>query len=224
MRRVVHGFDAKTPELKLTRSLIAKSRRNAKAGFPRRWYLTDPTRSPDPAAIVRRLPAGSGVILRHYDHPEREVLAKVLGHICRQRHIVFLIAGDARLAQRIKADGIHLPDRTAARAGTRRRRNPYWIVSIAIHSRASIGRYIDADIGFISPVFPTDSHAAAPGLGPVRLAGLTLSAAPLSCFALGGVNEMNFQRLRGVRVKGFGGIACFNSALDQRSSKMAEWR
>ncbi|HMA51109.1 MAG TPA: thiamine phosphate synthase, partial [Magnetospirillaceae bacterium] len=75
--------------------------------------VTDERRGGDPLAMAARLPAGSWVIFRHYDAPDRSVLAMRLAAVCRKRRLKLFIAGDPILARSVKA-GLHLPDWLAA--------------------------------------------------------------------------------------------------------------
>src|SRR5262245_48620652 len=79
------------------------------SNIPALWFLTDQERTGDPAAAAARLPAGSGIILRHYQDPNREALAHRLSALARDRDLTLLIGADAGLAQRVKAHGVHMP-------------------------------------------------------------------------------------------------------------------
>lgn len=201
-------------QLKTLRPYIALGHAPRKAvsrsRLPRRWLLTDP-RQPNPLAVIARLPSGCGVILRHYDDAERAALARQVSALCRRRGLVLLIAGDERLAIDARAAGVHLPEAAGARAGAVKRRHPRWIVTCAAHGAAAIRAAREADAVLVSPVFPTRSHPGAPTLGPVRFASLACCAKRLGLrvYALGGVNDCSFQRLRGSRPAGFAGIDAF---------------
>ena len=68
--------------------------------------LTDGVRLPDPLPAAATLPRGAGVILRHYDDPDRPALARELASLCRHRGLRLLIAGDGPLAAQAEAAGI----------------------------------------------------------------------------------------------------------------------
>ena len=78
--------------------------------LPHLYFMTDPVRTPNPVKIARHLPRGTGVILRHYNIPDRYSLAKDLKRVCQDRSLILIIAGDARLAKSVAADGLHLPE------------------------------------------------------------------------------------------------------------------
>ena len=76
--------------------------------LPRLWLFTDERRLADPRASVARLPRGkAGVVLRHDGYPDRAALGRDLARICRERRLVLVVAGDVRLAAKLRA-GVHL--------------------------------------------------------------------------------------------------------------------
>jgi thiamine-phosphate pyrophosphorylase len=169
--------------------------------------LSDTLRLADPRAAICRLPAGSGFIFRHYDHPQRETLARELLQLCRRRRIVFLLAGDWQMAVRIQAGGAHFPETLAHQARAMRRVKPDALVTVAAHDLGALRRAhrFGADAVLLSPVFATQSHPGGRALGPVRFAKLS-HAARLPVLALGGVNTHNARRLKGGGAAGIAAI------------------
>jgi len=138
------------------------------AGLPVLWLFTDAARLPDPRATAARLPKGlSGIVLRHDGAPGRKALGRDLARICRERRLMLVVAGDARLAARLHA-GLHLRRGRRPRAGIR----PGGLVTSSAHSIGELARArrAGAALVFLSPVFPTLSHTGVPALGPVRWA------------------------------------------------------
>lgn len=172
--------------------------------------ITDRNRLAEPERAVRALPPGSAVIVRDYGWPGRRALALRLGRLCRARGLRLLVAGDARLAYALHADGLHLPEHRVAAVGHAWRlwRRAGFLVTAAAHTRGAIARAAGcgADAVLVSPVFPTASHPGAPGLGVLRLARL-IRASPLPVYALGGITAATARRLAGSGVAGFAGIA-----------------
>lgn len=170
--------------------------------------MTDAARLAKPEALFDRLPAGAAVLLRDYDAPGRTALAEALRVATRRRGLMLLVGGDWRLAARVEADGLHLPERQA-RAGHRfDRARPDWLITAAAHSRAALiaAARAGADAALLSPVFPTRSHPDARPLGPVRFAALTRGA-PLPVYALGGIDGRARRRLGACGMAGFAGIS-----------------
>ncbi|CAA7621191.1 thiamine phosphate synthase [Magnetospirillum sp. SS-4] len=199
---------------------LANAARSLNASRHRRWrgpallLVTDEVRLPDPLPAMMRLPPGAGVLLRHYRSPDRQDLARSVAALARRRRLVLLVAGDWRLAARLGADGLHLPEGLARHGvlapalGWLRRRN--LLLSVACHSRSALGRAarLGADSALLSPAFATRSHAGATPIGPVRF-GLWSRAARLAVIALGGVDGRGARRLPGGSAAGLAAIGGF---------------
>lgn len=189
-------------------------------------FMTDRRRIANPEPVLRAMPAGAAVIYRDYDDPRREATARRYRAICRARGVLFLVAGDAALAERVGADGVHWPARfpsfekgarelPAARRPALREIPPFskeggFIVTAAAHSAADLARAasIGAHLAFLSPVFPTQSHPGAEHLGSGRFKALA-AASPVPVLALGGVDEKNAALLGGMCVAGLAAIEAF---------------
>ncbi|EKV32184.1 Thiamin-phosphate pyrophosphorylase [Caenispirillum salinarum AK4] len=182
---------------------LASRRAGAKTRRVPTLTVTDTRRMPDPAAVAATLPRGAAIVFRHYEAPDRESLGVHLAAVCRRRGISFLVAGDWRLAARLGADGLHLPE-GLARHGILSpallwRRRTGGLLTIAAHDRSALaiaGR-LKADAALLSPVFPTASHPGAATLGPWR-ASLWARTAPRPVMALGGMSPHRVRRLAGV--------------------------
>jgi thiamine-phosphate pyrophosphorylase len=179
------------------------------AGVPRLLLLSDPRRLPDPRPAVAGLPRGAGVIARGV----AAALLADLARLCRCRGVVLLVAADGQAALRHGA-GLHLPDRTPARAllpfllRRRGRRRP--LLVCAAHGRRGVvrARRLGADAILLSPAFPTASHPGAPALGPLRWAALA-RAAGRPALALGGITATTAARLPPRVAAGLAGIGAF---------------
>ena len=190
--------------------LIAWARavkRRTHAQHPILWLFTDATRGRDPLAAAARLPKGlCGVVFRHDGAANRAALGRALARICRARRLGLVVAGDARLAQALRA-GIHLrggrwPGVVAANL------RPTRLVTSSAHDYKELrrARLAGAAIVFLSPAFPTESHPGAPALGAARWAALARGGGCAAVYALGGVNGTTAKRLapfcRGARAIG----------------------
>lgn len=182
---------------------------------PVAWFVTDPARVRDVVRAVAALPRGVGVIFRHYDAPERAHLAKTLARLCRARGLLFIVAGDWRLAAAVGADGLHLPEYAAAlgpAAGARLwRKNSRAALTVAAHGARGLARArgLAADAALLSPVFPTHSHPDRAALGVTRARTLA-RAASIPVLALGGVTP---KMLPALIATGFAGIAGIGFAV-----------
>lgn len=183
--------------------------------FPLITVMTDSLRLAKPQDIVQHLPVGSVIVFRHYDAPDRLQLGQTLRRLTRRRGQILLVAGaDWQLAERLGADGLHLPE-GLARHGVLAPllswcRNRGRILSVAAHTPLALSRAaaLGADWAILSPIFSTASHPNARPLGPLKMR-LLVQRADLPLVALGGVNEHTVRQLRH---SGLAGVA-FGSAM-----------
>ena len=182
--------------------------------LPQRILLTDSVRLADPRDAIRALPARSGVILRHYNVPDRAGLARELLAICRPKKIPLIIAGDVRLAKAIGADGLHLPeDMLSHRLGHWRKwLSPENFLSVAAHSPKALRKAAAASANFalLSPIFQTKSHPESRAIGINRFANWTTNA-PLPVYALGGVTHQHEGRILATGAAGWAAIGAFSN-------------
>lgn len=177
-------------------------RRRKPSGIPAVMLVTDEDRLPDPRPVMARLPPGTGILFRHYGCPGREALARQVAVIARRRRLVLVVAGAHwRLAARLGAAGVHLPEAVARLpnlAGLRLwLKHKRGILLVASHSPAGLARAarLGAHGALLSPVFVTASHPQAIPVGPLRFA-LWARQARLPVVALGGVTEISVRSVR----------------------------
>jgi len=200
---------------RLARAKLARvaGRLNARYGttLPSLILLTDDMRVADPIAAARGLPQGSAVILRHRDSAERARLAAALTLVARENGLLISIAGDARLALEMAADGIHFAEKDAALAAHCRVLNPELFITLAAHSERALlaAARAGANAALLAPLFSTKSHPGKNGIGIMRTR-LTVARAPLPVYALGGVTSETANRLRESK---FAGIAAIEGLL-----------
>ncbi|MFB9353342.1 thiamine phosphate synthase [Sneathiella chinensis] len=174
------------------------------------YYFTDDKRGLDPRRIADQLPKGCGIILRHYNTPDRANMAEQLSEICKERRLRLSISNDPALSARLKVPGCHLPEYRIPQVPRLKSRYPGLTFTVACHSRRSLhlAARVGADAAFLSPLFPTRSHPGARTLGPVR-AGLLLRDIPIPVYALGGITPKSWQQLSLLPFAGFGAIDGF---------------
>lgn len=176
--------------------------------WPTLWLFTDPDRTPDLLAAAARLPRDAGLVLRTFGRSEVDAQAPALMALARRRGLVVLVGADDRLAARLGADGVHLPQRLVAVLPRLRARHPAWRFTVAAHGAASLRRAAraGADAAFLSPVLPSLSPSAGSPLGAVRTAALVRMAG-LPVFGLGGIDGATAQRLAGAGLAGLAGVS-----------------
>lgn len=166
----------------------------ARQPLPRIWLLTDERQGDGLLGAVARLPAGAGILFRHYSLAEvarRDLFERVRAAAPGP----LLLAGPAEQARAWGADGSH---GRGPGAGLR---------SAPVHDLAEIrsAERAGADLLFLSPVYPTSSHPGAPGLGLAKFAWLARRTA-LPVIALGGMNAARGKRLASFGAYGWAGI------------------
>jgi thiamine-phosphate pyrophosphorylase len=168
----------------------------ARSPLPPLVFVTDPARTPDPAAIAARLPQGAGVIYRAFGAADAVGIAQRLRRVADARGLILLIGADADLAARVGADGVHLPERLIGQGRRLRARRPQWLLTAAAHNARAVRRahLAGLDAALVSPVFTSLSPSANGALGPIRFASL-VRLARLPVYALGGVNGGTASRL-----------------------------
>lgn len=170
-------------------------------------FMTDTERTANPEFILQRLRPGTVVVFRHYDAADRMALGRRLAALSRHLGLTFVVAGDRRLARRLGADGLHLPEDMVRRRHRFAPAQDTWPVSAAAHDEASARRAARAgvDLILLSPVFPTNSHPGRPALGPHRLARVCRSIS-VPVLALGGVGPATVRRVLTAGAAGVAGI------------------
>ena len=187
---------------RLSRAQLARAaqRLSVPSPLPPLILMTDEERLSDPLAAARALPRGSLVIARA--RTQLEPLARAV----LQLPLRVLIAGDAPLAARLGAFGVHLPEMRAGEAAHWRARYPQLFFTAAAHSLGALAR-ANIDAFLLSPVFQTESHREGRALGPLR-ASLVARQARVPVYALGGVDARGAGRL-----SGFAGIAAIGALV-----------
>lgn len=123
--------------------------------------------------------------------------------VCQRQRILLLIAEDFRLAKRVCADGVHVPERLAHRIPGLRKANAGWVITTSVHSlraRLHAERLLPHAL-LVSPLFATSSHPGQASLGKTLLAGI-VSGSRLPSFALGGIDASNVSLVSGLPVHG----------------------
>jgi thiamine-phosphate pyrophosphorylase len=179
--------------------------------LPALILMSDEKRLADPSDAARRLPRGAAVLVRHGDARARADLARHLAPLCRACDLVLIVSDDIALAEACGANGLHLPERTAASGeATAIRRRWRGILTVAAHSPSAIARarQIGADAALVSSVFESQSHPGQSAVGLMRFLTWTRRAR-LPVYALGGITAANAGRLRDGNLVGIAGIGGF---------------
>lgn len=195
----------------MTGLTYARSADLASARLPRLFAFTDPQRTPDPLALADALGPGTGLILRHYGRDDLKSLAEPLAKLARRQGFALLIAADPALALRVKADGVHWPERLTGGIRRWRLKAPHLLMTASAHSPAALRRAARlADGVFLSPVFPSNSASAGAPLGIIRAASMARQV-EVPVFALGGVKIHDLPALQARGFYGAGAVEAFSA-------------
>lgn len=155
---------------------------------------------------------GGALLLRdkHNVPAAREDLAQTLRAATTKLDIPLIVHGDAALARRVAADGLHLPSHTPPRAIAG------LIVGCSCHDETELDRAVSAGIDYVmlSPVLA--SPGKGPPLGWDRFAALAQSC-PLPVFALGGLGPEDLAQARTHGAWGIAGIRGFLNSIRSRT-------
>lgn len=128
-------------------------------------------------------------------------------------HATILVADRGDVAAAAGADGVHLPEDGLAPQDVR----SFWpdaIVSRAVHGPEGMARAIGADWVILGHLFPTRSK---PGLDPRSdsVVQTVLARASVPVLGIGGIT---IERARGLRSRGFSGIAVVDAIWQAHDS------
>jgi thiamine-phosphate pyrophosphorylase len=155
--------------------------------------MTDERLGEGLTAAVARLPAGAGIVFRHY-RTEPDLRRRLFDGLRATRgDLLILLAGPDEEARAWGADGSH-----GRGPGGGLRTAP-------VHELAELREAQNAGAAavFVSPVFASRSHPGAPVLGVDGFEAFA-SKAPMPAIALGGMNAQRFGLLK--RAYGWAGI------------------
>lgn len=187
-------------------------RGGAGSPVPPMLLFTDPDRTPRPWELVAQMPAGSGVVYRAFGADDALETATRLRNATRARDMVLLIGLDAALAERVGADGVHLPERALSDAYALSGRRPDWILTGAAHSIEAANTARDLDAVVLSPIFPAGGASGVKT--PLGRDSLGLASAfGTRIIALGGITVENAGALRGSGAYGFAAISVLAAAF-----------
>ena len=184
-----------------------------KVPLPPLLFFTDPTRTPRPWETAARLPPGAGVVFRHFGATDALEIGLRLRAATKDAGVRLLIGLDADLAERIKADGVHLPERALSAAYALSGRRPDWLLTGAVHSLEAARRAHDLDALVLSPVFPAGGASASRTALGIEGFRAMAAHAPCPAYALGGISPANAASLIESGACGIAGVDAVQTAF-----------
>lgn len=171
-----------------------------KATFGLYMVMTDPAAGYEACAEAAVKCGVRYVQLRMKDAPRGEIseTAQRIREITRGTGTLFIVNDDVEIAKEADADGVHLGQGDLPLDEARRIWNtPGKIFGLSTHSeeQAEAAVALKPDYIGVGPVFPTPTKSIPdPDLG-VERAGEIIKGSPLTCVAIGGINEQNLPEV-----------------------------
>ena len=147
-----------------------------------------------------------------------------IAELCRDYGATFIVNDSPRIALAAEADGVHLGPDDPSPAEARQLLGAYAVVGVTLNFPAHLERLRGAQVDYagVGPVRATASKAKhAPVHTADSLAGLITDAAPLPCFAIGGVTAADFPTLRGQGAHGIAVSGAIALATDPTAAARA---
>jgi thiamine-phosphate pyrophosphorylase len=131
--------------------------------------------------------------------------AVAIAELCRDFGAVFVVNDSPEVALRAEADGVHLGGDDASPAAARALLGEFAIVGVTLNEPAHVARFagVRVDYAGVGPFRHTLSKQKLAAVhSPESLAGLIAAAAPLPCFAIGGVTAADWSAVRALGAHG----------------------
>jgi|TARA_B110000438_G_scaffold162904_1_gene155996 thiamine monophosphate synthase len=148
-----------------------------------------------------------GIIYRNYNSSNREIELRKIAKACREKRYKLYVSNDIKLALKFKSYGIYIPsfNKTAKYMNLE---NKNLDILGSAHNYIEIKNKISQKCRaiFISPIFPVKKNNNFLNIYKFNLLSLQTKN---EVFALGGISEKNFNKLKLLKINGFGGISLF---------------
>ena len=131
--------------------------------------------------------------------------AVAIAELCRDFGAVFIVNDSPEIALRAEADGVHLGGDDASPAAARALLGEFAIVGVTLNEPAHVSRYagVRVDYAGVGPFRHTLSKQKLAAVhSSSSLAGLIAAAAPLPCYAIGGVTAADWTAVRALGAHG----------------------
>lgn len=181
--------------------------------LPPLLFFTDPARTPRPWETAARMPAGAGVVFRHLGAADALETGLRLRAATKAAGVRLLVGLDADLAERIGADGLHLPERALSAAYALSGRRPDWLLTGAAHSFEAVKSARDLDGLVLSPVFPAGGVSRVKAVLGIEGFKALAATAPCPVYALGGISAANAADLIGSGACGIAAVSAVQTAF-----------
>jgi thiamine-phosphate pyrophosphorylase len=131
--------------------------------------------------------------------------AVAIAELCRDFGALFVVNDSPEVALRAEADGVHLGGDDASPAVARALLGEFAIVGVTLNKPDHVARFagVRVDYAGVGPFRHTLSKQKLAAVhSPDSLAGLIAAAAPLPCYAIGGVTAADWTAVRALGAHG----------------------
>ena len=131
--------------------------------------------------------------------------AVAIAELCRDFGAMFVVNDSPEVALRAEADGVHLGGDDASPASARALLGEFAIVGVTLNKPDHVARFagVRVDYAGVGPFRHTLSKQKLAAVhSPDSLAGLIAAAAPLPCYAIGGVTAADWTAVRALGAHG----------------------
>jgi thiamine-phosphate pyrophosphorylase len=196
--------------------------------FPRLQFLTlDASPLAHRAQALAALEGGVRWIQLRAKHLREDVWvaeATAIAELCRDYGATFIVNDSPQVALRAEADGVHLGGDDASPAEARRVLGDFALVGVTLNEPAHLARMqgVRVDYAGVGPFRHTASKQKLAAIHTTEsLAALIAAAAPLPCFAIGGVTAADWSMLRSLGAHGIAVSGAIALATDPVSAAKA---
>ena len=147
--------------------------------------------------------------------------ATAIAELCRDFGAMFVVNDSPEVALRAEADGVHLGGDDASPSVARALLGEFAIVGVTLNEPAHVVRFagVRVDYAGVGPFRHTLSKQKLAAVhSPESLAGLIAAAAPLPCFAIGGVTAADWPAVRSLGAHGIAVSGAIALAADPVSA------
>jgi len=147
--------------------------------------------------------------------------AAAIAGLCRDFGAIFVVNDSPEVALRAEADGVHLGGDDASPAAARALLGEHAIVGVTLNEPGHVARYAGVRVDYAG-VGPYRHTLSKQKLAPIHsagsMAGLIAAAAPLPCYAIGGVTAADWPVVRGLGAHGIAVSGAIALAADPVSA------
>ncbi len=157
---------------------------------------------------IRKLPKKVAIIFRNYQTKYDEDLILKIKTDCRKQGRKFFLSNNLKLAKKLDLDGAYFPSFNNNLNFNKNNFKKKFIIIGSAHSikEIKIKEQQGVKLIFLSPIFTINKSKKF--LGPIRF-NLLAAKTNVRVIALGGINQLNINKLNLLKNYGFAGISYF---------------